>query len=120
MTDTDDTRIHAALKAEEQRLLDQIGEDPPFFDQVWSLFRNRNAWVTWLLMVSQTALFIASVYAGWRFYQATDVLSALHWGLPAAIMLLMSLIIKLALWPIAQIGLLRRDLIRFARLETEG
>ena len=42
MTQADD-RIDAALRAEEQRLLAQIGEEPPFFSQVFGLFRTRNS-----------------------------------------------------------------------------
>ena len=113
MTQADD-RIDAALRAEEQRLLAQIGDEPPFFNQVFGLFRTRNSWVNWILMIAQAALFIAGAYAGWRFFGAETVLEALHWGLPSAVMLLMALIIKLAMWPLIQITLLREDLGRLA------
>ncbi|WP_282009243.1 DUF6768 family protein [Brevundimonas aveniformis] len=111
MTDTDD-RIDAALRAEEERLLAQIGEEPGFFSQAVGLFRARNAWVNWTMMIAQTALFIAGAYAAWRFFEAGTTLDALRWGLPSAVLLLMSLIIKLSLWPIAQINLLREDIVR--------
>lgn len=110
-----DARIDAALHAEEQRLLQQIGDEPAFLDQALDLFRGRNAWVNGLMIASQTALFIVGVYTGWRFFQATDVLSALHWGLPSAVTLLMSLIIKLSMWPEMQIRSLRNDLLHLAR-----
>ena len=113
MTQADD-RIDAALRAEEQRLLAQIGDEPPFFNQVFGLFRTRNSWVHWILMVAQTGLFIAGVYAAWRFFGAGTALEALQWGLPSAVMLLMALIIKLAMWPLIQITLLREDLGRLA------
>lgn len=109
-----DERIDAALRAEEKRLLAQIGEEPPFFDQALGLFRSRNGWVNLILMVAQAVLFLVGVYAGWRFFEAASVLEALHWGLPSAVMLLMALIIKLALWPVMQIGRLRDDLGRLA------
>jgi hypothetical protein len=114
MTDPD-ARIDAALRDEERRLLQQIGEEPGFFDQVGGLFQARNAWVNWIMMIAQTALFIVGAYAAWRFFQATEVLSALRWGLPSAVLLLMSLIIKLSLWPEMQIRSLRQDLMRMAR-----
>jgi len=110
MTDPDD-HIDAALRAEERRLLQQIGDEPAFLDQVGGLFRTRNAWVNWLMIVSQTALFIVGAYAAWRFFQATDALTALRWGLPSGVLLLMSLIIKLSMWPEMQIQALRRDLV---------
>ena len=50
MTQADD-RIDAALRAEEQRLLAQIGDEPPFFNQVFGLFRTRNSWVHWILIL---------------------------------------------------------------------
>ncbi len=113
MTHSDD-RIDAALRAEEERLLAQIGEEPGFFEQAFGLFNTRNSWVNWILMIAQTVLFVAGAWAAWRFFGATDALSALHWGLPSAVMLLMALIIKLALWPVMQIGTLREDLARLA------
>ena len=113
MTQADD-RIDAALRAEEQRLLAQIGEEPPFFSQVFGLFRTRNSWVNWILMIAQTGLFVAGVYAGWRFFGAETVLDALRWGLPSAVMLLMAIIIKLAMWPVIQITMLREDIGRLA------
>jgi len=113
MTDID-ARIDAALHAEERRLLEQIGEEPAFFSQVFGLFRARNAWVNWIMIVAQTTLFIAGVYAAWRFFEAETTLDALRWGLPSAVLLLMSLIIKLSLWPVMQIRSLREDLMRLA------
>lgn len=113
MTDSD-TRIDAALRAEERRLLEQIGEEPAFFSQAVGLFRTRNAWVSLIMMVAQTALFIGGAYAAWRFFEAGTVLEALRWGLPSAVLLLMSLIIKLSLWPVMQIRSLREDLGRLA------
>ncbi|WP_029087002.1 DUF6768 family protein [Brevundimonas aveniformis] len=119
MTDTD-ARIDAALRAEERRLLEQIGEEPAFFSQAFGLFRARNAWVNWTMMIAQTALFIAGAYAAWRFFDAETTLDALRWGLPSAVMLLMALIIKLALWPVMQITVLRQELARLAMLEDAG
>lgn len=117
MTQADD-RIDAALRAEEQRLLAQIGEEPPFFSQAFGLFRSRNGWVNWIVMIAQTALFVAGAYAAWRFFEASSVLEALRWGLPSAVMLLMALIIKLALWPVMQITALREDLGRLVAGRT--
>jgi len=113
MTRIDD-RIDDAVRAEETRLLAQIGEEPAFFDQVFGLFRSRNSWVHWILMAAQSILFVAGAYAGWRFFGAATALEALRWGLPSAVMLLMATVIKLAMWPITQINLLRRDIGRMA------
>ncbi|MBC1184009.1 hypothetical protein HF680_15305 [Brevundimonas sp. WCHBH090558] len=59
-------------------------------------------------------MFIAGLWAGWQFFQAQDTLAALHWGLPSAVLLVMSLMIKLALWPVMQTN---RLLVALKRLE---
>ncbi len=109
MTDKD---IDAALAAEERALLASIGPEPGFIGEALGLFSGPGSWVNWLLMLVQAAAFIASVWAGWQFFAATDVLSALHWGLPAATLLLLSLIVKLSLNPMMQANRVLRELHR--------
>lgn len=105
-----DASIDAALDAEERELLRGIGEEPGYFAQALGVFGGRTGWVNMILMVVQSALFIAGAWAAWRFFQADDALSALRWGLPSAVALLMALIIKLALWPVIQTNRLLREI----------
>lgn len=109
MRDDIDRLIGDALEAEERDLLARIGEEPPYFSQIGALFGGRTGWVSAMLLVVQTLLFIASVYAAWKFFDATDALSALHWGLPSAVLLLASLSMKLALWPVIHTNRLMRE-----------
>jgi hypothetical protein len=81
MTRTDD-RISAALSAADERLLQEM-EEPAFFWQVLGLYRGRNAWVTAVVMLVHTVMFVVAMYCAWRFFQAGEVLAALKWGLPA-------------------------------------
>lgn len=113
MRDIDQT-LNDALAAEERDLLRRIDEDPGHVQQVFSLFGGRSGWVSAVLMVVQAVLFVAGVWAGWKFFGAADALSALHWGLPAAVLLIMSLMIKLALWPVMHAN---RLLLSLKRLE---
>lgn len=106
-----DTLIDEALDAEERDLLRSIGE-PGFFSQTFGIFRGPAAWVNVLLMAVQGLVFIAGVWAAWNFYQAADALTALRWGLPAAVMLLMSLIIKMSLVPTMQTNRVIREMKR--------
>ena len=69
------------------------------------------------MLVMQTALFVAGLWAGWRFFEADNALSALHWGLPAAVLVLMSLIIKLGMMPELQANRLMLELKRL-QLQT--
>jgi hypothetical protein len=69
-------------------------------------------WVNVLLMFVQTALFIGGALAAWNFFNAGDALTALRWGLPSAVLLLMALLIKLSLWPAVQTNRVIRELKR--------
>lgn len=109
--------IDAAIAAEERELLRQIDHEPNYFRQLGSVFRGDSAWVNVIMMIAQTALFIGGLYAGWQFYEATDPMTALHWGLPSVVMLITSLMIKLALWPVLQTN---RVLLALKRLELRG
>ena len=107
-----DTLIDEALDDEERQLLRQIGEDPGFFAQLFGIFSGSTGWVHALMMVVQTALFVAGAWAAWMFFLAADPLAAIRWGLPAAVLLLMALIIKLSLWPTIQTNRVIRELKR--------
>ncbi|HEV7354245.1 MAG TPA: DUF6768 family protein [Brevundimonas sp.] len=111
MTDFD-RQLDAAVVAEERDLLRRIGEEPGAIPQLFGLFQGRMAWVNLVMMLAQAALFIAGVWAAWRFFQATDALEALRWGLPAAVALLAALVIKVAMYPVVHIRQLRQELLR--------
>lgn len=87
------------LDAEERELLRRIGEDQGHVQQVLGLFAGRAGWVSAVLLAAQAVMFGAGLWTGWNFLQAGDALTAVHWGLPSAVLLLMSLMLKLALWP---------------------
>jgi hypothetical protein len=107
-----DEMIEEALDSEERELLRSIGEEPGFFAQVFGAFGGATGWVNLLLMFVQAVLFVAGVWAAWNFFGAGDALTALRWGIPAAVMLLMSLIIKMAVWPTMQTNRVIRELKR--------
>jgi len=119
MPDIDQT-LNDALAAEERELLRRIDEEPGHVEQVLSLFGGRTGWVSVVLMATQTMLFVAGVWAAWRFFGADDALTALHWGLPAAVLLIMALMIKLALWPVMQANRLRLALKRLELLVVQS
>lgn len=111
MTDID-RMIEEALQGEEQALFRETAREPGFFAQAFGLLGGPNGWVNVLMVVIQAALFVSGVWAGWRFFEAETALSALHWGLPAAVMVLASLIIKLGMMPEMQANRLMRELKR--------
>ncbi len=104
--------IDDAIAAEEAALLRAIRDEPGYFTQARSIFGGETGWVNVILMIAQTAMFVAGAYATWRFFGATETLEALRWGLPGAVLLLMALIVKLSLWPVLQTNRVLRALKR--------
>ncbi|MBU1540287.1 MAG: hypothetical protein KKC29_00080 [Alphaproteobacteria bacterium] len=107
-----DRMIEDALDGEEQALFRETAREPGFFEQAFGLLGGPNGWVNVVMMTVQAALFIAGLWAGWRFFEAETPLSALHWGLPAAVLVLASLIVKTAMMPEMQANRLMRELKR--------
>lgn len=108
-----DAHLDEAITAEERDLLRRIGDDDPgHIDQALSLLGSRSGWVSSVLLVTQAVMFLAGLWSGWRFFEAQDMLTALHWGLPSAVLLIMALMLKLALWPAMQTHRLLRALKR--------
>ncbi|WP_439478313.1 DUF6768 family protein [Brevundimonas sp.] len=107
-----DRMIEEALNDEERALFRETAREPGFFGQAFGLLGGPNGWVNVVMMVVQAALFVSGLWAGWRFFEAETPLSALHWGLPAAVLVLSSLIIKLGMMPELQANRLMRELKR--------
>ena len=94
-----DELIEAALEDEERELLRSIGEKPGFVERALGMFGAGVKWMVAFMMVGQTLLFIAGVWAAWNFFEAAEPVTQLRWGLPAAVLLLASLSVKLAVAP---------------------
>lgn len=107
-----DTMIDEALGEEERDLLRRIGGEPGFFAQAFGLFGGRTGWVNIILMVVQAVAFIAGVVMAVGFFQAVDPVSQLRWGLPAAVLLLLSTMVKLAMMPALEANRVIRELKR--------
>lgn len=107
-----DRMIDEALEGENQTLFRETAREPGYFDQAFVVFSGSIGWVNVVLMVTQTVLFVAGVWAGWRFFQADNTLSALHWGLPATVLVLVATILKTALMPAIQANRVMRELKR--------
>ena len=107
-----DRMIEEALDEEERELLRAVGEEPGFFNQALGVFGGRTGWVNVVLMIVQAIAFVGGLWAAWNFFEAVDPVSQLRWGLPAAVLLIMSLMLKLALVPRMETNLLMRELKR--------
>ena len=107
-----DAMIDKALGEEERELLRSIGEEPGFFRQAWGLFSGPTGWVNSVMMGAQALTFVAGIWAAWHFFAARNALDAIHWGLPGAVLMLVSLMIKMSVWPQMEANRLMRELKR--------
>ncbi len=107
-----DGLIEEALSEDERELLRRIGDEPGFFGMAMGLFGGKLGWVNAVMMLVQGVLFVAGAYAAWRFFQATEPVTQLRWGLPAAVALILSTMLKLAVWPGVHTDRLMRQLKR--------
>lgn len=106
-----DKLIDEALGAEEADLLRRVGGKPGLAEQAFGLFGGGPAMVG-LVMAVQVVMALAGAWAGWRFFLATDPVTQLRFGLPAAVLILMALIIKGALGPAMHHNRMLRELKR--------
>ena len=106
-----DRLIEEALTAEDLKIVTDT-EELGYFALALSQFRGKLGWITWVVMVVQTAMFAAAVWAGYRFFTASEVLPALKWGLGAATLALMATNLKLSLMPQMQADRILRELKR--------
>jgi hypothetical protein len=107
-----DRMIEEALEGEEQALFRDGLREPGFFAQAFGLLGGPNGCVNWVIVIVQATLFVGGLWAGWRFFEAETALSALHWGLPAAVLVLSALVLKLGMMPELQANRLMRELKR--------
>ena len=106
-----DKLIEEALRDEDRARLEATKEQG-WFELALGQFRGKLGWVTWVIMLVQTALFIAGVWCAVQFFAAINVLSALKWGLSGAVLLLMGIQLKLSLMPQIQADRILRELKR--------
>jgi hypothetical protein len=107
-----DQLIDEALDAEERELLRSIGDEPGFVERMLGMTGPEIVWMIWVMMIFQTLMFVAGLYAAWMFFEAGDPVTQLRWGLPGAVLLLMALLVKLAVPPAIQTKRLMRELKR--------
>lgn len=106
-----DKLIDEALDAEERELLHTLDE-PGFFNQAFGVFKGPTGWMSMVMMFWQMVLFIAGVWAAWRFFEAVDPADQLRWGLPALLLLIFAGMLKMSLVPRMESNRLLRELKR--------
>lgn len=107
-----DKMIEEALGQEETELLRQIEGKPGFVEQAMGMFGAGPEWLVRYLLLAQTLIFFGGAWAAWNFFGADNTVSQLRWGLPAAVLILISLIIKMGVGPVVFHNRVMRELKR--------
>ncbi|SHH72902.1 DUF6768 family protein [Cognatishimia maritima] len=117
MTNNDDLEkmIKAALTGQDREILEGT-EELGWFALGLKQFSGKLGWVTWVLMVVQTTMFIAGAYFGIKFLNASELLPAVKNGIGSAVLLLMATQIKMSLMPQMQADRVIREVKRLQLL----
>ena len=107
-----DKMIEDALGEEEAELLRRIGGEPGLVERAMDMFGAGPQWMVRFLLFAQTVLFFAGAWAAWNFFAADDPATQLRWGLPAAVLVLVSLVIKMGVGPVLYHNRVMRELKR--------
>ena len=65
--------------------------------QAAGLFHGKTGWLNGAVLFGHLLFAIGGVYAAWRFFTMREVLDAVRWGLPAAVLLLAAIHTRVAL-----------------------
>jgi hypothetical protein len=106
-----DELIRDALEGEGREAFEET-EELGWFALSLSQFRGKLGWVTWVLMIVQSTMFIVGAWCAVRFFQETELLTALKWGLSGAVLWITATNLKLSLMPQMQADRVIRQLRR--------
>ena len=106
-----DKLIAEALADEDRQIIAET-EELGYFALGLSQFRGKLGWVSWVIMIVQSAMFLISVWCAVNFFSAADVLTALKWGVSGGVLMLAAMQLKLALGPQMQADRVIRELKR--------
>jgi len=93
-----DIRIKELMSETDAHLL-RASQPHGWLGIVRSIRRGRLAWTFWVVWITQLAMFVVAIWAAVRFFQATETLAALKYGLSAATLAVLAMQIKLGLAP---------------------
>ncbi|WP_373353302.1 DUF6768 family protein [Pseudoroseicyclus sp. CXY001] len=106
-----DDLIREALEGEDRQMAKEL-EEAGWFRLAFGLFRGPLGWVTWVLMVVQTVMFVAGGWCAVKFFGTEELLPAIRWGISGAVLWLMAVSLKLSLMPQIQADRVIREIRR--------
>ena len=106
-----DQLITQSLNDEDRRIVEETAE-LGYFELGLKQFRGKLGWVTWVTMIAQASMFLVGVWCAINFFQASDILMALKWGLSSATLMLAATTLKMSIMPQMQADRILRELKR--------
>jgi hypothetical protein len=76
-----DRLITEALASEDEALLEELGEEPGYFQQAMGIFRGKLAWVIWVVYIVNIIAAGVAIWAIWKLFQTTDPVMTMRWAL---------------------------------------
>lgn len=112
-----DKMIHTTLQDEDRAFMERLNREPGYLSQVGGLLSGSLGWINLLLMIVQAVLFFGGAWCAWEFFQTTDTIMALRWGLSASTLMVLAALLKIGtLWPSMQANRVLREVKRLELL----
>lgn len=106
-----DRLIEEAMKGEDRVLLEDT-QELGYLALGLQQFKGKLGWVTWVIMVVQSVMFLAGIWCMIELLGAEDALPAVKWGISASVLILAATNLKLSLAPQMQADRVLRELKR--------
>ena len=107
-----DEKIRQALNAEDQKILDQFGDDPGLVGMVANSFKGSQWWFTTGMWVFGILTFIVMVYCVINYFATDDLKAALSWAVGILLCGMAIVIVKIGAWQQMQMQTLMREIKR--------
>lgn len=111
-----DKLINETLEDEDRDILERIGRDQNYAEQVVDIFRGKSGWMNVMLLFVTIIWFAVAIYAAWKCFAVTDIADVVRWGLLATFFMLSAVIAKIGILPSMQTN---RVLRAMKRLEMQ-
>jgi len=107
-----DEKIRQALNAEDQKILDQFGDEPGLVGMVANSFKGSQWWFTTGMWVFGLLAFALLVYCLLNYFSADDLKSSLSWALGVLLCGMSIVTVKIGAWQQMQTQTLTREIKR--------
>lgn len=93
-----DEEIKKALSAEDQKAMEEIGQQAGLFEMVGMSLSGRQAWLTYYMWIIGFVAFFTGVWMANEFLNATDLKSSLEWMMGIILCLFAIGLVKVIGW----------------------